>query len=423
MKFAYNVALHFLALLALPKVLYGICVKGKYRKSFFKRWGVGFPRIEKDGRPLIWIHAVSLGETKAITPLITRLKQSPSNPQILLTTVTETGYSEALKAGADVVSYMPLDFSYCISAAVKKAKPTLVLLTESDFWYNFQMSAQKEGAKLALVNGKLSLRSFNRLQKVPFFAKALFAPFSLFCVQGQSYAARFAALGVSPQQVEISGNIKLDGFSTHTDGETLRKRLHLEPQDLVFTCGSTHDPEEKIVLQMLPALFNKFPHLKVLIVPRHPERFEVVARLLEKSGLPWGRLSDDSAEGKRVILVDAMGHLRACYSVSHVAFVGGSLTPRVGGHNILEPGFYGVPVLFGPYMHTQPDFLDLVRSYGAGEEVTQENFLVTVEKYLENPKLCQEVGEKGRCLIEESRGALDFTYRKILSLLEKTEPC
>lgn len=412
MKFLYNTVLHLLALLALP-----LLAKQKYRKKIAKRLGKDFPQIEKEGKALIWIHAVSLGETKAIAPLLKKLKALPSKPKILLTTVTETGLKEGKDLGADYNGYLPLDFSYIIGRVVKAVQPDLLILTETDFWFNFQHSVKNSGGKVVVVNAKLSSRSFQRLLKLPRFAKKLFSTIDLFLVQGPLYEKRFSLLGVPQEKIVSTGNIKLDGFTVESDIESWKKQLHINPDDLILTIGSTHDPEEKIFIKIFATLFQKYPQLKVLLVPRHPERFDQVETLLKEGNISYGRLSQGNLQDKKVILIDAMGKLRKCYQISDLAFVGGSFTEKVGGHNILEPPSYGVPVLFGPYMHSQPDFLDLANAYQAGECVAEKSLLATLEKYLNDPILRKEVGARGLKLISESRGALEQTYKTITSLL------
>ncbi len=414
----YNLGLHLYVCASLPRIF---CNWSKYKKTFRKRLGKDFPHISKNGRQLIWIHAVSLGETKAVAPLVKKLKELPNPPLILLSTTTETGHAEGLKNAplADYHVFLPFDFSYIIGPIIAQVKPDFVILTETDFWYNFQTAAKKAGAQLLVINGKLSERTFRRYTKLHFLTAKLLKPIDHFYLQGELYKKRFAALGIPLSKLAVTGNIKLDTTIETCDTAALKKELGLLNQP-VLTLGSTHDPEEKIWIDALKKLWLHFPQLKVLLVPRHPERFNTVASLLDTAAIPYSRWSlGGSFENTSVILVDMMGVLRDCYQISDITFVGGSFTPRVGGHNILEPGFYGKPVLFGTYMHTQPDLLDLVLSYQSGLQITPEEIVPTLSALLSDPNRLTTLGAAGKNLTTDSRGALDKTCHALFPLLQK----
>src|ERR1700722_2477400 len=418
----YDVGLHLFACASLPKV---ISKYSKYRNHFLQRLGCGFPQVNKKEQQLFWIHAVSLGETKAVAPLIKRFKSLEKPPLILLSTSTQTGHDEGLKSApqADFHVYLPFDFSYVIRPIVKRVAPDIVILTETDFWYHFQDVAKQVGAHLTVVNGKISERSFKRLLKLPFLTQKLLAPVDHFYLQGELYQSRFAKLKIPHSKLTTTGNLKLDSEIETCDTSALKQRLGLTEgitDPVVLTLGSTHDPEERIWIAALKQLWLHFPHLKVCIVPRHPQRFNEVARLLEDESLMFSRWSQGgSFHNHSILLVDAMGVLKQCYQISDIAFVGGSLTPKVGGHNILEPAFYGTPVLFGPYMHGQPDLLDLALAFQAGLQLTQEEIVPTLQKLLSNPTLLQQLGANGLKLTSSSRGALDKTFHALLPLLQK----
>ena len=406
----YNSLLHLLAVPALGKMGLEMARTKKYRSNFLPRLGAGFPKIEKGNKRLIWIHAVSMGETKAVAPIVRKLKDK--NTIIVLSTVTETGHREGKKiaSDADYHVYLPFDLAYIIRPIVKRVKPDVVLLTETDFWFNFQDAAQKAGAKLILINGKLSERSLSRYERFPLFSKHLIGSFDRLLVQGDLYANRFRKLGIASSKVKVTGNIKLDGMM---EEETLLNREKLQLTGPLLTLGSTHDPEEKLWIAALNRIWKQIPDLKVFMVPRHPERFETVARLLAAESIPFHRFSKRPYFGEaKVVLVDAMGLLRQCYKISTLAFVGGSLA-KVGGHNILEPAYYGVPVLYGPHMHEQPDLLDLMNRYQAGICVRHDLVQKTIE-LLSDEALLRQLGERGEQMVKESRGALEETLQEIL---------
>jgi len=404
-RLGYNIALHLYALAMLPKVGWEAWRHGKYRKSFAAKLGKGFPKIEAHGKPVIWVHAVSLGETKAVAPLVAKLRE---HGFVLLSTATETGHQEGKKnIPADAHVYLPFDLPYIIRPIVQRVRPSLVVLVESDFWFHFQSAAKQLGAKLVLVNGKLSERSFKRFRWLPFLSRRFFGDFDTLCVQNEVYQQRFCALGVPQNRVIVTGNIKLDAPVPELTP------LSQRPEDFILTLGSTHDPEEKLWLEALKGCQD----VKAYLVPRHPERFGAVAQMLQASGFSWGRWSEGATlEQVQIVLVDAMGVLQRCYQASDLAFVGGSLTPRVGGHNILEPSMFGVPVLYGPYLWGQRDFLELIQRYEGGREVHASDLHTTVLELKENPEVRQRMGEGGKCIFTHASGALQKTYQQMLGL-------
>jgi 3-deoxy-D-manno-octulosonic-acid transferase len=414
--FLYDLCLHVYLVVRLPKILRQW---SKYKKIFTKRLGRGFPLIEKRGKKLIWIHAVSLGETKAVIPLMKRLKALPEAPLVLLSTATETGHIEGLKNGsaADYHVFLPLDISYIIRPIVKRVAPDTIILTETDFWYHFQNAAKKEGAQLLVVNGKISERTLYRLSKFPFLAKRLLNPVDHFYLQGELYRTRFEQLNLEKSKMTVTGNIKLDAEVERCDVAALKQRLNLT-QEPVITLGSTHAPEEALWIEALKKLWQDFPDLKALIVPRHPERFPEVAKLLQNERISFSRWSEGGIfNPHQVVLVDAMGILRTCYQISTIAFVGGSFIEKVGGHNILEPAFYGKPVLFGPYMHSQPDLLDLVKTYKSGLQISPTEIVPTLKNLLTNKTLCDQFGSRGLTLTQSARGSLNHTFNLLQTRL------
>lgn len=404
----YTFFLTFAALLYAPYFFWQMLVKGKYRKSFLKRFGRDFPEVPV-GKKVIWVHAVSFGETKAVMPLIKRLKESDPDYWVLLTTVTETGYAEAKKGSADAVHYLPFDF--IIRPYVRKAKPFMVILCETDYWYNFLDEAKRNDAIIAVVNGKISESSLKRFKSVPFFTHKLFDLIDMLIVQNSLYKNRFLELGIPEEKLKIGGNIKLD-----TDPEPMseivmnefKAKLHIKDEP-VLVVGSTHDPEEELFLKVYENLKLKFPNLKMILVPRHPERFDTVAKLIEERKMPYSRFSKGVGDS-HIILIDGMGLLRKCYQVATIAAVCGSWTSKVGGHNILEPSYYGKPVIFGPYMSTQPDFLNLINEYKAGLQITEDELYNTLDNLLSNKELGAKLGSQGKMLTDESKGALSITY-------------
>lgn len=413
----YDLCLIFIGLIALPKFIYELIFKGKYRKSLLKRFGSSFPLIKKGDRPLVWIHAVSLGETKAVSALVKKIRSELHHPIIVFSTTTETGYVEACRSiTADYHVYLPFDFRWIIRPIIRRTAPDLLILCESDFWYNFISAAKKSGAHVVLVNGKISTTSLERFKKVPFFTKSLFHYVDLLCVQSHLYRQRFEELGIPPEKIEVTGNMKFDGDYQKLPASQLvawRRELGINTEDPVIVVGSSHNPEESLLLKVMSEVWQKYPNVKVMIVPRHPERFNEVAGILQKNNINYRRLSQkkrDDKLGMPVILIDAMGLLRKCYQMADIAIVAGSYTSKVGGHNILEPSWYGVPVLFGPHMHSQPDLLELVKEYRAGMQVSLEELPGVLLNLLGQPNECKLLGQAGLRLAGDIHGATGKTW-------------
>lgn len=422
----YEIALHLFALVAIPRMIFQRLFHGKYKNSLAQRLGLGFPSISKGDRKLIWMHAVSVGETKAMAALAKMLKNSSDNPILVISSTTETGHSEAKRslAFADYHVYLPLDFCWMICPILRRTAPDLVILSETDFWYNFLHTAKVGGASIAVVNGKISVRSAKRFKLMHRFAQSLFGLIDLFCVQNQLYKERFLELDVPESKILITGNMKFDEEYPQLSSEELRAwrdQLGIPPEQPVLVIGSSHDPEENLILDALESVWKQFPKLKVLIVPRHPERFSEVANLLAKREIPYIRFTNLTAKSgdERVVLIDAMGVLRKCYQFATIAIVAGSYTSRVGGHNVVEPCGYAVPVLFGPYTHTQTELVDLVKQYGAGQEVPIEKLSETLISLLQNPEKRAELGKAGAHLIADMKGATSKTYAAIQRMMKQ----
>ena len=429
--FFYEIALWIIAMISFPKMIYAFLVHKKYRKSLLHRFGFHFPVFPPHALPSIWIHAVSVGETKAVAELAKKIKERFREHPLIISSVTETGHGEAKKSlpFADYHVFIPFDFSWVVKKIIKQASPQLIILCESDFWYHFLAYAKKNGASLALVNGKMSARSMSRFRFFSFFSKKLFGLFDLLCLQNCFYQDRFLAVGVDPKKIEVTGNLKLDEKEPLLSQEEIlewKQRLGIHLSQPVLVLGSTHAPEEQLLLNVLKEVWKTIPNLKVLLIPRHPERFKEVENLLDKEGIQWTsfsvlnqsrELSYHSKESEQVILIDAMGILRTCYQLSDIALVAGSFTDRVGGHNILEPCRYGKPVLFGPFMHGQLEFVDLIKGNRAGLQVELNQLQGIIEEWIKNPQEREVIGLNGVRLMEEVTGAVDRTIEALEPLL------
>ena len=400
-RFLYDAALFALVIFFFPKLLIDFLFKKKYRKSLKLRLK---PKAPGGGdKEVIWLHAVSMGETKALSTLVPHIRKSHPDAFIFVTTVTETGQDQAKQSipDADAIHFLPLDFSWIIKAFVQTLRPNLLILVEGDYWLNLMTEVKKCGGHIVVVNGKLSEKSLKRYLAFPPLARTLFSSVDHFCLQGESYLERFLKLGISPEKLTITGNLKFDIPSAEPDRlDTFRKSLKLKTDDRVITLGSTHDGEETLLLTSLLPLLTEDIHLKVLVVPRHPERFKKVK---------------EAFHHPQVTVVDKMGVLPACYRLSYLAIVGGSFVKGIGGHDIFEPAKMGVPTLFGPYMHKQVDLERQLTEAGGGMKVKPRDLTKAIEKILCDSKLHMEMGEKGKYAAQKTLGVSFRTWNLINS--------
>lgn len=403
----YNTFLFFAALLLIPKFLWDFLLHKKYRSSFLERFGIKVPNLDKiRGKKPIWIHAVSLGEVKAAAPFIHQILKEDPKAVICLSTTTETGQAEAKKhfphLGAHF--FLPLDFSFIIRRLVKQIDPQILILVEGDFWYHLL----KAVPQAVVINGKISEASLRRFQLIPSFSRKLFSEIDFFCVQNETYQKRFISLGVDPKKIGVTGNLKLDHLPVKVDKDGLKKELGI--QGPVVTLASTHAPEEEELLAALERVFNAMESLTLIVVPRHPERFDTVASLLEKKGISFFRYSERSERkgNERILLVDALGILTHFYQISDIAIVGGSFGSHVGGHNVFEPAALGIPTLFGPHMASQKDLVKIVVEAGIGFQVELTNLGSTVKELLSTSSL--QIRQSGRKLGEMMQGSTLKTW-------------
>lgn len=422
----YEMALYLFGLVSLPKMIFQMVKHGKYRKSFWKRLSFGKIELKKEANDLvIWMHAVSLGETKAIASLARLIHESNSQAKIVISSGTETGHEEAKRSITFAQHiFFPFDFRWSVKRVLKQINPDIIILCETDYWYNFLRFAKKMGTKLVVVNAKMSQKSLHRFGKVSFFSKKLFSFFDYICVQNSVYSTRFEKVGVPFSDIKVTGNLKFDEAVSRLNDQELRdfkEKLGIENQDIVLVIASTHAPEEEWLIAILQKLWKQFPSLKVILAPRHPERFSEVSHLLsdlQVDHVRFSELHENTSKKSSLILMDAMGQLRKCFQAGDVALVAGSFVDHVGGHNILEPCGYAMPVVFGPHMHSQRDFLDLALASGSGLQVTIENLEEILLGLFNSKERRQEIGSKGLQLIEENRGAAMKSFEAILPFLK-----
>lgn len=419
MPWLLNLAYVALLLAVSPVLLYRRWVHGKYRDGWSEKlWG----RLpDRDGsRPCLWLHAVSVGEVLQLRPMMKLLTAQRPDWDFVITTTTRTGLDVAKKEFAQhTVCYCPLDFSWAVRRAIARIKPSAIVLVELELWPNLVLTAKRLGLPLALINGRLSEKSFRGYRRFRPFVGRLLNGFDLLAVQNREYADRLLALGAPSERLHLTGSIKFDGvLSDRANSKTaeLRQFFGLRNGDKVFIAGSTQAPEESFALDTWRALRSEFPNLQLILVPRHKERFEEVAALVASRSLSLQRRSNADRETGDVHLLDTLGELTACWGLADIAFVGGSLTQR-GGQNMLEPAAYGAAVLFGPNTWNFRDIVEQLLARDAACVVrSPQELTATVRELLQQPLVAEELGRRASEFVATQQGAASRTVELLLGL-------
>ena len=403
--------------------------KGRRREGTSERLGMYDASLVAalNEQKTVWVHAVSVGETMAIKPLLKALKESIPGIRIVLSNVTETGRSIAEKtAGIDHCIYFPFDYRFTVKRALATVRPALLVIVETEIWPNFLRAARDMGIPAVLVNGRISDRSFGRYLALKWFFRPVLANLSAFCMQTTEDARRIIAIGAEPGQVHVTRNLKYDipvNAPTDEEKRELRGISKIPGEIIVITAGSTHVGEEMTLLSAYRQLLDGGRECFLVLAPRHPERGVEVAELVRNCGMQFTvRSALDRREGLfrpgEVLLVDTVGELMQFYAVSDLVFVGGSLA-ATGGHNILEPASLGVPVLFGPHMHNFRESATLLLACGGGVQVKDgEELKASLQQLLDNHEKRHAMGQNGMRLLLENSGATDMQMEVIKKMVK-----
>jgi 3-deoxy-D-manno-octulosonic-acid transferase len=431
--FVYNLLLTLLSPVLYLYLLYRRA-KGKEDPgpAWAERWGRLPDTVRQDTRrPRFWVHAVSVGETMAAVPVLRELRRRFPEAFLLLSTTTIGGREVAMKQvpPADEVVYYPLDFPFTVSRALDAARPDAVLLMEWEIWPNFLTQAKRRGAKIAVLNGRVSDKGLRRGKRGAFFTAPGLAAVDLFAMQSEEDARRASLVGADTARVRTFGNTKFDESATPlTDAErsALRTDLGLPPDAPVWVCGSTRNApeagepdEEAHVARAFAAARRQAGNLRLILAPRHRERADAAASALTAAGFTVGRRSrGEKATDFDCLLLDTFGELGRVYAVADVAFVGGSLVKQ-GGQSVFQPLAQGVPALFGPYMNNQRDIAALAKAAGVGWEVADADELGAQVVRLASlpPDEKRALSAKARALIERNQGVSARCVEAVAELL------
>ncbi|MCU0710574.1 MAG: 3-deoxy-D-manno-octulosonic acid transferase [Pirellula sp.] len=418
--------LYLIALLCVsPLVLYRAIRYGRYKRGAASKL-FGITRLGDSPRPTIWIHAVSVGEVQLVRPLVQRFAQEFPSFRIAISTSTDSGYDIAceLYKNHDVF-FAPLDFSWAVSRVFRDLHPKLLVLAELEIWPNWLRQAESSGCPVAIVNGRLSESSFRGYKKLSFIVRRALSSVTWIGVQNETYQERFIALGAAPNRVVNTGSIKFDNASSsRSSNEILDRRqlLQIDSTDLIWVVGSTQYPEEQLMIDAFMQLRSKVPNLRMILVPRHKERFEDVAKKIQSTGIPWDRRSrlDDANpinQDWQIFLGDSIGELRWWWGMADIGFVGGSFGDR-GGQNMIEPCAYGVATSFGPNTKNFRDVVRLLRDKNACKQFENPSEIVPwVLDMAHHPELRIDMGKRAAGVASEHRGATERTWVELRKLL------
>jgi len=418
-------------LLSLPYWLYQILRHGKYRTGFTARLGRVPARLiaanDAPSRRVIWVHAVSVGEVLAVSGLVAEMRRAFPYHRVLVSTTTDTGQELARKRfGEDNVFYFPMDFAFAIRRYLRVLRPELVVLAETEFWPNFLREAHASGARIVVVNARISDRSWPRYTRFRWALRRMLVHVDLFLAQTEADGARLESIGAPAQRVQVTGNLKFDVNppSPPPIVESLRRSLAAEKTGPVLVCGSTVEDEEPPLLKAFENLRVAHPRAVMILAPRRPERFDEVAILLQKLGMPSWRRSLWAGESLAggVLLVDSIGELAALYALADVAFVGGSLVPR-GGHNIIEPAQHSVAIVVGPHTENFRDIVALFKSHDAVRVAALSELPLTLMQLLADDVERRTLGLRAEETLRSQMGATARTLAALKTLVpERSHP-
>lgn len=412
-------------LLTLPYWIFQMLCHGKYRKGLAERLGRVPERLRLPGtnETVIWVHAVSVGEVLAVAGLVEQLRSRFSSFRVFVSTTTDTGQALARKRFGDhSVFYFPMDFGFAIRPYLRALHPRLVVIAETEFWPNFIRLTHKSAAEIAVVNARISDRSWPNYRRFRGLLQRLLIKVDLLLAQTEADAARLRDIGAPADRVRVSGNLKFDIPAPAEPAivQQLRESLRANRAGPMLVCGSTVDGEERLLLSAFENVLLQHPKAVMLLAPRHPERFAAVAAVLAQMSIRFQRRSqwDGGDLSGGVLLLDTIGELSALYALADVTFVGGSLVPQ-GGHNIIEPAQHGVAIVVGNHTENFRDIVNLFRSRDAIRVVDPAELPLMLLELLGNEQRRRFLGERAADTLRSGQGATLRTVEALAELLAR----
>jgi 3-deoxy-D-manno-octulosonic-acid transferase len=409
--------------LSLPYWLFQMWRHGKYRVGFGQRLGdVPAGIATFTGHPTIWFHAVSVGEVLAIGGLVELLRLRLAGHRVVISTTTDTGQTLARsRFGDENVFYFPLDLGFAIQPYLHALKPELIVIAETEFWPNFLRLAKRSGARTAVVNARISDRSLPGYKRFRWWLPRILSDIDLFLAQTWEDRQRLIEIGAPEARVEVTGNLKFDISPPPEPAvlKSLRENFQASGASPILVCGSTVDEEEeRMLLQAFQNILASHPHAVMILAPRHPERFPVVAALLDSLGVRFWRRSLWNGEPITggVILLDTIGELAAIYALGDIAFVGGSLVPR-GGHNMIEPARHGIAIVVGNHYENFRDIIWLFQTQDAVRIVGPAELPLVLLDLISNEAERKALGARAAEVLHSQAGATEKTFAALEKLL------
>ncbi|PYS22925.1 MAG: hypothetical protein DMF72_11470 [Acidobacteria bacterium] len=433
MYLLYSLLLTIGFILLLPRFAFDALRTRKYITGLGQRLG-NLPNFKSSDSPLIWLHCVSVGETEAARPFVRALKEKFPHHRLVVSTTTVTGQSVARRAfakDAAAVFYFPIDWSWVVRRVMRNLEPSAFLIMETELWPNLMRECGRRSIPVAIVNGRISQRSFGRYKLIRSFVRRMLKDVSIAVMQSDEDASRIRDLGLPAERVIMAGNVKFDSASISSNDAKLaseiRERFAFHAGDHLIVMASTHGPEESIAIEAFKLIRSSSnERVRMLIATRHPERFNEVAGLIESSGFTWARRSAAPAKTDHncdIVLLDSIGELRATFSLAEVAFVGGSIAPH-GGHNALEPAAQGVCVVTGA--HTE-NFAAITKALLSANAIVQLPNVSEPEapavlasamtELLTNDSRRKEIGQRAKAVCNRNTGATERVVDAIAELL------
>lgn len=406
MRYFYS----FLFYLALPIVFIRLLWRSRKVPGYRERMGERLGFYDFKLKNCIWVHAVSMGESIAATPLIKALQKRYPNKQLLITSMTPTGAARIKSTFGDSVkqAYLPYDLPLAMQRFIKAMQPDIAIIFETELWPNLIAQCAQHKIPVCLVNARLSEKSARGYQRVAPITKEMLSKINLIAAHGEPDAKRFIELGASPDKVVVTGNIKFDlEISPDLAAKSATLRHQLGNDRFIWIAASTHEGEEEIILAAHQAILSDNPSALLILVPRHPDRFDEIAKMSQAMFTTKRRsLQEECDANTAVYLGDTMGELMLMYSVADVAFVGGSLIPR-GGHNMLEPGALNKPIIVGEHLFNFKEISEMFFAGGGACKVSnQAELVLRLSELMHNVQAKEEMGKKAFQVVAANRGAL-----------------
>ncbi len=416
MIFIYNIVVVILAIILLPVILIAFILQPKFRAGFKEK--IGFYSYDMKGNKTVIFHAVSVGEVNAIKELVKEYKIKNPDDKIIITTTTATGQEIAQKSliqYADKITYFPYDFFFSVLSFFNTYKPEKIIIAETEIWPCFISLAKLKDIKIYMVNGRISPKSFNGYRKIKLFIEPILKKYEKIFMQSNDDAQRLINLGANKNTTEVMGNLKFD-ISQNIDKAQIDNYINeLKTSNYrIFIAASTHKGEDEIVLSVFKKLKEKNEDVKLLLAPRHPQRYCEVTDLISSTGFKFGkRSSNDNFDEKDIILLDTMGELSKLYSICYLAFIGGSFS-STGGHNPLEASIWEKPVISGPCIFNFKDVYKIeIEKKCAVIVNSEEEFIEEAISFYSDKNKYVEYCKNAKSVFDENRGAISYVLQRI----------